>query len=330
MDAAALQAVSLCRGLDRRAVESLLAVARPVSWPAGAALVRQGEPTRGAFLIRRGEVEARVALPAGGAVAVAALGDGAVFGEMSLVERGVCSATVVAVSAVDGWFIGRDEFRALAASRDPAALAIQRALTDTLAEKLALLNDRVRAHPPQESHPPVALPPPADPLAGAERSRQASFDWRAFLPVLPFFDGFDAEEIDELVAHAAVLELARGSWILRAGTPSRACYVVVRGAVEVLAGPEDGVRRVAIAAPGELFGYLGVLRGAADAASARAREDTCLLELQADAFLRVYGGGSGASDTNQGGVSGANGNQGNDKPVGNAGAGGGGCECTEG
>lgn len=34
-----------------------------------------------------------------------------------------------------------------------------------------------------------------------------------------------------------------------------------------------------------------------------------------------HGGGFGASDTNQGGFSGANGNQRNDKAVGNAGAG---------
>lgn len=295
MDAAALHAVSLCRGLDRRAVESLLAVARPVSFLAGAELVRQGEPTRGAFLIRQGEAEARVALPAGGHLAVAALADGSVFGEMSLVERGVCSATVMAKTGVDGWFIGRDEFRALAASRDPAALAIQRALTDTLADKLSQLNDRVRAHPPQEIHPAVALPPARDPLEGATRSRKAAFDWRAFLPLLPFFEGFDAEETDELVAGASVLELPRGSWILRAGTPSSACFLVVRGAVEVLAGPDEAVRRVAIAGPGELVGYMGVLRGSPHAASARAREEACVLEFPREAFLDLYGGAGGTS-----------------------------------
>lgn len=295
MDAAALHAVSLCRGLDRSAVESLLAVARPVSFLAGAELVRQGEPTRGAFLIRQGEAEARVALPAGGALAVAALSDGSVFGEMSLVERGVCSATVVATTNVDGWFIGCDEFRALAASREPAALAIQRALTDTLADKLSQLNERVRAHPAQEIHPPVALPPPRDPLEGVPRSRKASFDWRAFLPLLPFFEGFDAEETDELVAGASVIELPRGSWVLRAGTPSAACFLVVRGAIEVLAGPDAAVRRVAIAGPGELVGYMGVLRGAPHTASARVREDACLLEFPRAAFLALYGGTSGAS-----------------------------------
>jgi CRP-like cAMP-binding protein len=80
MSIEALQQVSLCRGLDRAAAERLSSVAREVSFLKGAQLVRQNGPARGAFLIRRGTVEARVALPGGGSLADAALRDGDVFG----------------------------------------------------------------------------------------------------------------------------------------------------------------------------------------------------------------------------------------------------------
>ena len=70
--------------------------------------MRQGEASRGAFLIRSGAVEARVALPGGGTLTVAEFRDGDMFGEMALIERGVCSASVVAHSNVDAWFGGRD------------------------------------------------------------------------------------------------------------------------------------------------------------------------------------------------------------------------------
>lgn len=43
--------------------------------------------------------------------------------------------------------------------------------------------------------------------------RRASFDWIAFLPVLPFFEGFDADEIDELAASGGVLELPRAAFL---------------------------------------------------------------------------------------------------------------------
>jgi CRP-like cAMP-binding protein len=174
--------------------EKLLSIARPVSFLAGARLVRQGESSRGAYLLRSGVVEARVALPGGGMLTVARLRDGDVFGEMALIERGVCSADVVACTNVDGWFVEREDLRALVASRDAAALDIQRAITRLLAEKLRALNERVKEHPSAEDRPAGGPAPRSDPLAGVPRSRRASFDWRAFLPLLPFFEGFDEHE----------------------------------------------------------------------------------------------------------------------------------------
>ena len=153
--------------------EHLLAVAREVSFMKGAELVRQGEASRGCFLIRAGKVEARVALPGGGALTVAQFGDGDMFGEMALIERGVVSATVVAHSNVDAWFVGRDDFRALVASRELTALEVQRTITRTLSDKLRALNDRVKDYPAVEDRPVMEPGSAGDPLAAIKRSRQA-------------------------------------------------------------------------------------------------------------------------------------------------------------
>ena len=273
----------------------LLAVAREVSFVKGALLVRQGEASRGAFLIRTGAAEAHVALPGGGTLTVAQFADGDMFGEMALIERGVCSATVVASGNVDGWFVEREDFRALVASRDARALDTQRMITRVLADKLRVLNERVRQHAAVEDRPVSEPAPAADPLANMPRSRQASFDWRAFLPVLPFFETFDDFEIDEFIAGAKVLELPRGAWVFAAGLPADAGYIVVRGALEVFTRDGDRERRVAIAGPGEFVGYMGVLRGGQHAGNARAREAACLLEIPRAAFLETYNGNSGAS-----------------------------------
>lgn len=275
--------------------EKLLAVAREVSFLQGAELVRQGEASRGAFLIRSGSAAASVALPGGGRLTVAEFRDGDLFCEMALVERGVASATVVAQSNVDAWFVGRDDFRALVASRERAALDIQRAITRTLASRLAALNARVRAYPSDDERPARGAVPQGDPLEGVPRSRRASFDWPAFLPVLPFFEGFDAHEADELVSAGRVLELPRGAWIFAAGRPAAACYLVLRGAAEIFTRDAVTERRVAIAGPGELVGFMAALTGAPRANNARARENCCLLELPKDAFLEIYNGDSGAT-----------------------------------
>src|SRR3954470_1502026 len=172
-------------------------LARPLSFERGARLVRQGEPSRGAFVIRSGRAAAQVALPGGGMLTVAEFGEGDVFGEMALIERGVCSATVSALKEVKASFVEREDFRALVASRDAAALGVQRELTTALAGKLRGLNAKVRSFPSAEDREPRATP-----IVDLSKAKPPDFDWRAFLPLLRFFEGFDRPEIDEVVALA--------------------------------------------------------------------------------------------------------------------------------
>ena len=267
--------------------EKLVSIARPVSFQPGARLLRQGEASRGAFLVRSGRLEAEVALPGGGTLRVAEFGDGDMFGEMALLERGVCSASVLARTPVEGWFVGRDEFRAMVASRDAAALEVQRAITRVLAAKLRALNARVREHPAAEDRPRRPASPSVE--------MRPSFDWRPFLPVLRFFEGFDEQEVAELVAPARAFELARGARLFDQDGPPDACYLVLRGAVEVFSVAGNVERRIALCGPGELVGYLAVLEGAPHGAAARVREAACLLAFASGDFLRLHGDGSGAS-----------------------------------
>ena len=261
----------------------------------GAELVRQGEASRGCYLIRAGSVEARVALPGGGSLMVAEFRDGDMFGEMALIERGVVSATVVAQSNVDAWFVGRDDFRALVASRESSALETQRSITRALSDKLRVLNERVKGFPAVEDRPATGAVPAADPLADHKRSRHASFDWKAFLHVLPFFEGFDEHEMDELVSAGSVLELPRGAWAFVAGRPADSCFLVMRGALEIFTRSDKLERRVAIAGPGELVGFMAVINAAPRANNARVRESCCLLEIPSAAFLDIYNGVSGTT-----------------------------------
>ncbi len=290
----AFRATAICRGLDETAAAQLLALAEPISFTAGSRLVRQGEASRGAFVLRQGRVAARVALPGGGENTLAELGPGSMFGEMALLEHGHCIASIDAIEHVDGWFIDRDPFRALTAGRNPAALAIQRTITAGLVERLGLLNVELRKYPAPEDRPAPPLPAAADPLVNVPRVRRGAFDHRPFLPVLPFFAGFSLDEIDAVTASAKVVEVARGAWLFVAGQTAGACYLVVRGAIEANAHLDGRERRMALLGPGSLVGFLSVLRGTPHGANARARENSTLLEFPAAAFMTLYNGSSGA------------------------------------
>ena len=282
--------------LDEEARKLLLAVARAVSYEKGTRLVRHGDVARGACVLGAGRAEAVVTLPGGEKLVVATLGPGAMFGETSLLERSTCTATVTASEQVQGWFIERHDFRSLVAQRIPAALRVQHAVTLVLSAKLRALNARVLEVPAPEDRPRKSgSEPEPDPLAGVPRGRKAPFDLQPFLPLLPAFDGFEESEIDEVLRVSSLLELPRGHGVFAAGQPSQACYVILRGALEIRARHAKRERRMAVLGPGQLVGYMSALERGVHGSDARVREPALLLEIPRPDFDALYHGASPAS-----------------------------------
>jgi CRP-like cAMP-binding protein len=282
--------------LDKEAHDLLMAVARPISHARGERLLRHGDPSRGAYVLREGAVEATVTLPGGEKLTVAKLGAGSVFGEMALIERGTCTATVSATEKVEGWFIERDDFRLLVAQRVPAAMSVQHALNLVLSDKLRQLNAKVLEVASAEDKPAKSgSEHDLDPLAKAKRLKQASFDIKPFLPHLPIFESFDPDEIEEILAVSSLLELPRGHAVFLAGQPSEACFIVVRGAVEIRAHHAKRERRIAVLGPGQLIGYMSALERVSHGSDAVVRETALLMEIPRAAFEKVYFGNSQAS-----------------------------------
>lgn len=281
--------------LDDEARELLLAVARPIRHSKGERLLRYGDPSRGAYVLARGAVEATVLLPGGEKLTVATLGAGAVFGETALVERGTCTATVTAADSLEGWFIERDEFRALVAQRAAAALRLQHALTQEISRKLRALNARVLEVPAPQDRLKSGSEPDSDPLAAVQRLGEAPFDLWPFLPHLALFEGFDPGEIAAIVSVCALLELPRGHAVFRLGHPSTACFIVARGAVEIRARHALRERRMAVLGPGQLLGYMSALERGTHGSDALVREPALLLEIPRAAFEKLYFGAGPAS-----------------------------------
>lgn len=330
----------LFAALSGPARAELQAIAQPVSFMKGAVLLRQGAPTRGAFFLRIGMAEAAVRLPGGESLVLARVGAGGVIGEMALLEHGICSATVTATEAIDGLFIGRDDFRVMIARRSPAALAVQRAVTLNLCAKLAALNAQILTHPAPEDAPytppsaavagaataaatsaapvasvasaAIAAPAVSAPPAPAAAAQSSGFEHRRFLPVLPLFRDWNEDEIDDFANRAAVLTLKRGEPLFYEGTAARACYITVRGAIDIAVpvraqggATPTHLRRLAVLGPGQLIGHRSLIDGTPHAARARACEDCVLLALPRAQFLELLGSTTPASLRLQSAVHGA-------------------------
>jgi CRP-like cAMP-binding protein len=280
--------IPLFEGFAPDELEDISGMFGAAAFEAGACLVRQGQPADSAFILGSGAADVITALPGGGEAAVASLAAGSMLGEMALLDCGVRSATVLARTPVQGYWIERDDFRALLAQRRPWAFELQRRITLTLCRRLRELNEKIASH---GAHGDLLPPFPELPQAPLTRGRCA-FDWRAFLPLLPAFRGFSAGELDDFAARVEALEAGRGASLFRQGDPANACHVILRGAVELSMTTGGARYRIGVLGPGRLCGVLALIERRAHGASAVAREDTVLLALPRADFTRIYEGHS--------------------------------------
>ena len=77
--------------------------------------------------------------------------------------------------------------------------------------------------------------------------------------------------------------------------PSTACFIVVRGAVEIRARHAKRERRMAVLGPGQLLGYMSALENSTHGSDAIVREQATLLEIPRDAFEQLYFGATPAA-----------------------------------
>jgi CRP/FNR family cyclic AMP-dependent transcriptional regulator len=278
--------VPLFSGLTPPEIESILGISRYIAFAPGTHLMRQGQPADGVLILESGAADVLSALPGGGALTLASVGAGCVLGEMALLDAGVRSATVVARTPVDGYWIDRDGFRMLLTQRNSAVFTVQGRITLALCERLRDLNAKIVAREAPSnnawSHAGRAPPP--------IRRGACTFNYRAFLPILPVFRGLDVEDVEELTAHAVVLDAPRGAVLVEPGTPSTACYVVVRGAIEVSTSHAGARHRIGVLGPGRLCGHMGLIDGVPHGATMAARENSTLLEIAKPEFDRLYHG----------------------------------------
>jgi CRP/FNR family cyclic AMP-dependent transcriptional regulator len=147
-----LQQSELFLGLTTRQVEQIATLGQEVAYQAGDVIIREGDPSDEIYVICSGTVEVEVSR---GAIAdvtgpprltsLARLGQGQVFGEMALVDRGVRSATVRCVK--DGtalYAIPRQALWMLCDSDHHIGYVVMRNIAADLSFKLRHRNLRMR------------------------------------------------------------------------------------------------------------------------------------------------------------------------------------------
>src|SRR5689334_23142447 len=136
----ALKNMALCRSLSAAELASIAHIVQERSLAAGKDLFREGDAGDGLYLVVSGEINV-IKLGAGGEIGLAKMGPGAVLGEMSLITADARSATGRATTDSVVLHLPSSGFRRLIDSGSTAALKISCSIAETLARRLAAMNN---------------------------------------------------------------------------------------------------------------------------------------------------------------------------------------------
>jgi CRP/FNR family transcriptional regulator, cyclic AMP receptor protein len=140
-DIEVLKKMPLFRELDASGLAALAARARLRRCLPREAIVQQDIATDGVYLITRGRAIVSVANRDGRSVTIRELGPGEIIGEISLLDGGVPSATVTAMTKTELVGIGRRSFLELLEQRPQIAVALLPVLASRLRRLTAWADD---------------------------------------------------------------------------------------------------------------------------------------------------------------------------------------------
>lgn len=146
MDQAQVEAIlarfPIFQDLAQQELAEFSRIAQPVSFMPGQFICARGEIGDCMYVVHSGQAQVVVAGPDGERVPVGSIGEGEVFGELSLVDQQPRSADVVAETQVQGFKIGSADFAEMRGRLHPAAYKVQLRIARTLCVRLRDLNTK--------------------------------------------------------------------------------------------------------------------------------------------------------------------------------------------
>jgi SulP family sulfate permease len=141
-----LERHDLTRGLTSEEIEIVSALLRPIGFPTGAVLCREGEEAHEMWILTRGSVSVRLLFAGATRMKrVASLGVGTVVGDMAFIEGSTRSATIIADEDVECYVFDRDAYDVLLREHPEIGIKLLGNLLGETMRRLRATSDELRA-----------------------------------------------------------------------------------------------------------------------------------------------------------------------------------------
>ncbi|MBV9866968.1 MAG: cyclic nucleotide-binding domain-containing protein [Abitibacteriaceae bacterium] len=138
-----LQRFQHFKELTSNELQALAQHLEPVNFSAGHELFHQGDAGDCVYLLAAGQVEIRVHVPGHDDQVLSNLGEGEIFGEVSLLLHEPRTATALATTDIQTWKITRAAFQTAVKQREAWAIELLIAISKALAQRLTTVDQQL-------------------------------------------------------------------------------------------------------------------------------------------------------------------------------------------
>jgi CRP-like cAMP-binding protein len=114
------------------------------SYPKGKSIFKEGEPTKGIYLVKSGKVEISKATPDGWKQTLAILSENHIFGELSVIEdKKTHGADATAIESTEVFRLKTDDFKALEKSDTMIMYKIMKTIARIASKNVHSMNEKL-------------------------------------------------------------------------------------------------------------------------------------------------------------------------------------------
>ncbi|MCX7793907.1 MAG: cyclic nucleotide-binding domain-containing protein [Thermodesulfovibrionales bacterium] len=139
-----LKKQTLLNELNDSEIEKLSKIVSQEFYPKGKTIFKEGDPTKGIYMIHKGKVEISKTTPDGWKQALAVLKEGNFFGELSLIEdKKNHGAHAVALENTELFLIKKEDFKELEKSDTLLMYKIMKTIAKVASRNLHSMNEKL-------------------------------------------------------------------------------------------------------------------------------------------------------------------------------------------
>lgn len=289
-----LRLVPFLTSVEGPVIAALAKVLAPRQFGPGEVLFREGDPGESMLIVAKGRLSVRIG---DAEKEVAAIYPGEVVGEMACVDPAPRSATVVASKPTLVLELHRRTLELVRQKAPRAHVAIVSGVIGHLTRRVRETNGRIEQELSARSVGRPASPggreglPAKEAPAAPPQESQTRIDLRA----LKCFEEFTNDELKALLQAAPARTCAHGEALCREGDVGDSCFIVARGAVNVVRRMGGSDRILATMQAGTMVGQMALVDRAPRSATIVAHGETTVLELGRKAFEQLLAAASSAA-----------------------------------